>query len=149
MERVQSLINKLVEQAQCQAVAAELLKTTELLYAELRSYIPDNTVTIPDSVAVWLPAGYGVPKLNGKTAIAASAKAVQTAEAPEPVKENRAVEKPVENKPLEQRPVEESQPIIAAEKQAAAPQVPRVPMPAPQVKVVEPTREQDEKSEST
>ena len=149
MERAQSLINKLVEQAQCQAVAAELLKTTELLYAELRSYIPDNTVSIPDSVAVWLPAGYGVPKMNGKTAEAASAKAILPAEAPQPIKEKPVEEKPFEIKAVEQRPAEEIRPVVAAEKQTAAPQVPRVPMPPPQVKVVEPTREQVEKPEPT
>src|SRR5215218_8250669 len=113
MERVQSLINKLAEQSQSRVPTAELLQTTELLYAELRGYIPDNTVSVPDSVAVWLPAGYGVPKTSASTKHVEQVNATQPVEIPKPMEEKTAEERPVETKPFE-----ETQPAMAAEKPA-------------------------------
>ena len=140
MERVQSLINKLVTQSQSQAPADELLKTTESLYAELRRYSSSETMTVRESVAVWLPSGYNTSKSVILPSEAAPLRAARPTETATIVEEKTAGEKA-----FVETQAEEKNSAIVVEKPAPAPQVHGVPMPPPQVKLTEPTHEQVEK----
>lgn len=112
MERVQSLINRLSVQLQAKASVAEMLATAELLRCELLRFADTVPVSVKESVAVWLPAGYS--------------RAQQASVLPAGVNTYAGIVK--EEKPVE--PVTEK----VAEKQAPiAPQVPRVPVPPPQI----------------
>ena len=118
MERVQSLINKLAEQAKSQASAAELLQTAELLLAELKGGAEADAFSVRNGVAVWLPAGFNTSKTVFKTPQPAEPALVQV------------IEPIIEVKPA---------PGVVA-KEPSAPPVYRVPMPPPQVKAA-PDRE--------
>ncbi|CAN5786378.1 hypothetical protein BH10BAC3_BH10BAC3_27080 [soil metagenome] len=122
MERVQSLINKLAEQAKGESSVAELLQTTELLLAELKGSTVADAFSVRDGVAVWLPAGF----ITSKT--------IDRATEPAPVKMAeptliQSAEPIIEAKPEQI----ETAPVIVAKQPPATP-VYRVPTPPPQVK---------------
>ncbi|MES2646406.1 MAG: hypothetical protein V4717_05990 [Bacteroidota bacterium] len=126
MERVQSLINKLAAQANDKASASELLQTTALLYAELRSYNEQVSTPLQNGISVWLPLGYS-----------------QKAGAPTVSSEQVDVEKE-ENLPAEiitdavksvSNPI--LQPGDIEAKTMKVPQPPTMPVPPAQVKILE------------
>lgn len=58
MERVESLIHRLGQQAAARSSAADLLVTTELLYKELVKHANNEPLVNVGTVAVWLPKGF-------------------------------------------------------------------------------------------
>jgi hypothetical protein len=128
MERVQSLINKLASLANSQAPVAELLHTTELLYAELKDNVDVKPIPVHNGISVWLPLGY-------------SQESAAPVIAPEPVLATPAEEK----FPARQSSPEQVQPVArpaaqtdeVEDKATMMPPLPQVPVPPVQVKTIE------------